>query len=214
MHKRLMFGSRGQALAETAIMLPIVLLALFAVIYFCNLGITDERVQLTARYAAENLFAADAYPAYSASDLYNIPAQTTVCPTPPTTLLYNGAPLPGPTSAPFWNPGSVLTPTCALQTRDLGGASFLMARYLTAGNVFVGAKPSVTLVPASYLSQITGTTTPITLSESLSWVHPAWPQAIIACAAKTSQEVEDLLTATETITLPGGWNPGSCNIVH
>lgn len=214
MYKRLTFGARGQALVETAIMLPVVLLALFAVIYFCNLGITDERLQLTARYAAQNLFAADAYPAYSASDLYNIPAQTTVCPAPPTTLMYNGAPLTGISSAPFWNPGNVPTPACALQTRDLGGASFLMARYLTAGNVSVSAYPSVTLVPASYLTEITGSATAPKLSESLSWVHPAWPQAIIACAAKTQQEVEDLLTATETVTLPGGWNPGSCNLVH
>lgn len=211
MHERLIFGNRGQALVETAIMLPLVLLALFAVIYFCNLGIVSERVQLTARYGALNLFSTSSGPAYSAGNLYNATTLSKVCPAPPATMVYNGAPLPAPTSAPFWNPASVLQPTCNPTTKDLGGASFLMARYLTAGTVNVTATASTSLVPGYFLSELGG---PGTVSESLSWVHAAWPGVIIACAAKTQQEVEDLLTATETITLPSGWSPGSCNIQH
>jgi TadE-like protein len=213
MYERLILGHRGQALAETAIMLPLVLLALFAVIYFCNLGIVSERVQLTTRYGALNLFAQNSGPAYSASDIYNQTVSTQVCPQPPSTLLYNGAPLPAPTSAPFWNPASVDTDTCSLTTKDLGGASFLMARYLTAGDVQISATASASLIPAWFLTKITGGGAG-QVNESMSWVHSAWPGAVIACAAKTQQEVEDLLTATETITLPGGWNPGSCNIQH
>lgn len=216
MHARLKGGSRGQALIETAFCLPIVMLALFAVIYFCNLGVVSERVQLTARYGALNLFAADSGPAYSASDLYNGTINGSVCPAPPLTLLTNGAPLTAITPSPtFWNPDASKAEidSCTLTTKDLGGASFLMARYLTAGTVNVSAYASAGLIPTHYAQQIFGGS-PNDVSESLSWVHAAWPGAIVACAAKTGQEVEDLLTATETVTLPSGWNPGSCNIQH
>lgn len=217
MHARLKSGERGQALVETAICLPIVMLALFAVIYFCNLGIVSTRVQLTARYGALNMFAANSGPAYSASDLYNGTSYGSVCSAPPTTLLTNGAPLANITPSPtFWNPGPSPAPSssCSLFTKDLGGASFLMARYLTAGSVNVNAAAWASVIPDYYKQQIFGGTTPNQVSESLNWVHAAWPGAIVACINKTGQEVEDLLTATETVALPTGWSPGSCNIQH
>lgn len=214
MYKRLIAASRGQTLFETAVALPIALLALFAVIYYCNAGIVSERTQLTARYGALNLFALDSGPAYSAGNIYTATANTNVCPAPPTTLLSNGAPLPPPTSNSLWNPGAVSPPTCTLLTKDLGGASFLMARYLTAGNVTVTATPSQTVIPNDWLTKITGGRGIVPVTASLAWVHAAWPGAIIACISKTSQEVEDLLTATETVNLASGWNPGSCNIQH
>lgn len=213
MHERLMGRSRGQTLIETAICLPIVLAALFGVIYYCNLGTVNARLQLTVRYGALNLFAANSGPAYSASNIYNGVSGSAVCPAPPTTLLSNGSPLPaGDASDAFWNPDPSSTlSTCTLQTKDLGGASFLMARYLTAGNVSVSAKPSVAVIPATYTTEVTGGGVP-TKTASLPWVHAAWPAAIIACISKTGNEVEDLLTATETVNLPTGWSPGNCNL--
>lgn len=202
--------SRGQTLIETAICLPIMLLVLFGVIYFSNAGVVNARAQLTARYGATSLFASNTAPTYSAADIYNATNDAAVCQSPPTSILYNGPPFPAPTSAPYWNP-SAAGSSCSLQTKDLGGASFLMARYLTAGDVVVTASPWTGLIPGSYLSQIVGATAPGDTA-SLAWVHPAWPGAILACIAKTDQAVEDLLTATETVTLPTGWNPGSCNL--
>lgn len=206
--------SRGQTLIETAICLPIVLLALFGVVYYCNLGTMNARLQLTVRYGALNLFALNSGPAYSASNVYNGVINSKVCPAPPTTLLSNGAPLPtGDASDAFWNPDPAYsTSNCSLQTKDLGGASFLMARYLTAGNVSVSARPSIAVIPNTYAMDVSGGGGPSTRTASLPWVHAAWPAAILACISKTSNEVHDLLTATETVTLPTGWSPGNCNL--
>jgi TadE-like protein len=50
--KNAMRGSRGQALIETAVFLPMVLLLMTAVIYFSQYGVLQERAVQAVRYAA------------------------------------------------------------------------------------------------------------------------------------------------------------------
>ena len=196
---------RGQALIESAFFLPIMLLALFAVIYFSQAGNLTQRVQIAIRYASLGQWVSGAPPVYSAESIYLSGTQPpgATCPPPPIGVLYNAAPFPGPTSAPFWRPTAVGTATCVQNTLKLGGAQFLMSRYLTSGNATIEASIDVPW----YLQSLIGNTA--TASASENWVHAAWPAAILACIKEANSAVEDMLTNMETVTLPTGWTTTS-----
>ncbi len=193
--------SRGQALVETAFFVPILLLVLFGVIYFSQLGVISQRMQIAIRYGALVAFNDSSAPAYSAADIYVAAnSGSGVCQAPPIGPLYNSSPFPGPTTAPYWQPSAPApSSSCTLQTINLGGASFLMSRYITQGNVQMSAYAGV----PTFLQPLFSGPTAITASEP--WVHPAWPGSILTCIAKTRDAVHDALTATETVTLPFGW---------
>src|ERR1700681_1086721 len=55
------YAERGQALFETLIALPLMLVSLFAIIYFSRLGVVSERTQYAVRYGAEIADPADLF---------------------------------------------------------------------------------------------------------------------------------------------------------
>lgn len=205
-------AQRGQTLVETALFMPIMLLLLFAVMYFSNLGTVYQRAQIAARYGALIGFGGQNGATYSAAAIYaSTETPNGSCAAPPQTLMVNASPFPGPTSAPYWGPDWTKTSsTCAAATQQLVGAKFLASRYMTAGNVSVQAQ---SVMPAPLVNFLPGFTADV-VSAGQSWVHPAWPGAILACTMKTAAVEQEALTAlgTSPVTniLPAtGW-PATC----
>ena len=190
---------RGQTLVETVLMMPIALFALFALLFITHFGIVNERTYLSLRYAGVAAFLQGSSQAYTAANVYSNLAggqQPVPCPTPPTGVFNNSAPYPGPTSAPLWNPDSVNVPPCTTSFTDLGGASFLAARFIPATSIAVNASVNV---PA-YLQPLLGKVS--TTSTAGSFVHSAYPGIILYCVAKAYSAVHDSVTANETVNLP------------
>ncbi|TAM87091.1 hypothetical protein EPN42_12125 [bacterium] len=180
---------RGQTLPETVLFLPILLLATFAVIYFSQLGVANERAQLGVRYGGLTSFVSQPTAYYSATDIYAFyesAAGLTAapCPTAPPGAYTDSAPFPGPSSAPYWTPAQIQpapTSNCSLVVKNLGGASFLATHYFSATQVSTGA----TIAVPPYLQSLVGSTFG-QVSASESFVHPAYPAVILAC---TNQQV-------------------------
>ena len=103
------FASRGQALVETTIFLPLTLFTLFGVIWAAQYGVMSERVESSIRYSGLISNQLNPYVQYSFYVLYNsvgstvnspLPAQT--CNPPVADALSNSGVYPGPSSGPFW----------------------------------------------------------------------------------------------------------------
>jgi hypothetical protein len=122
--------ARGQALIETAIALPVFLLAMFGVIWALQTGVLGERVEMVARYGGMVSAEISPYQQYSLYAAYAAAAGsplTNTCPTPPPALLEDGAPLASPATAtlPFWQPSAnsgTATASCG-KTLASGGLS-------------------------------------------------------------------------------------------
>jgi hypothetical protein len=122
--------SRGQALIETAIALPVFLLVMFGVIWALQTGVLGERVQMVARYGGMVSAEISPYQQYSLYAAYSAAAGAPLpnaCATPPPALLQDGAPLASPATGtlPFWQPSAnsgTATATCG-KTLASGGLS-------------------------------------------------------------------------------------------
>lgn len=178
-------ASRGQALAESAIFLPLVLLVLFGTIYVSQYGVLAERTQLAVRYGG--LVGSSSL--YSAGTIYNFlsqPAGTIPgCPTPPPGIVTDTAPLPGGASAPYWLPQSV-SASCATIVKSVGGAQFV------AAGLFEASQDSVTtqLTVFPYLQSVLGGSA-VTVAASEPFAHPADPSAILYCSQEVHDRVHD-----------------------
>jgi hypothetical protein len=112
--------SRGQALIETAIALPVFLLVMFGVIWALQTGVLGERVEMVARYGGMVSAEISPYQQYSLYAAYAAAAGAPLpntCATPPPALLQDGAPLAAPATGtlPFWQPSTnsgTATSTC------------------------------------------------------------------------------------------------------
>lgn len=189
----LTLGSRGQALIEMTIALPIVLLALFGILYVARLGVVDERAQLALRYGGIAGFITGSG-AYSAANIYanldpsSIPQP---CPTPAMGAFNNTAPFPGPSSAPFWQPDSASNAApCAPAVFGLGGAQFLASHFFSATSLNVNASVDV---PA-YIQAVLGQDAH-NVSASETFVHPAFPGMILYCSTEVRARVNGAITA-------------------
>lgn len=191
-------GSRGQALIETALMLPIVILLLFGIIYFANFGVVNQRVQIAIRYGGLVGFSGNAG-LFSAGNIYQagVGAPAVNCPPPPVGVLSDSAPFPGPSSVPFFNPSTATAPVpqCSVTALNFkGGAQFLAADYLANAFESMSASSDV----PNYLNGIFGSLTTVTQSET--WTHPAWPAVILACTGPSSyQNLETAQAVEETL---------------
>ncbi|HEV3157777.1 MAG TPA: hypothetical protein VGZ00_10565 [Candidatus Baltobacteraceae bacterium] len=113
-------ASRGQALLETAVALPILLLAFFGVIWAMKEGTLLERSQLDVRYGGVLAAQSQAYQDYSLSTLYttvDFPTAgppTPFCGTPPPALIGGGSVGGGVTVSqqPFWAPQNAVVASC------------------------------------------------------------------------------------------------------
>ncbi len=116
--RRLLDDVRGQALIETALILPLFLLVLYGVIWIVRAGVVNERVQIAVRYSGLVSNEVSPYVQYSMYALYNnlegIGSPPTLACVPPTTdALTNSGAFPGPITSAFWQPSGGSTPACS-----------------------------------------------------------------------------------------------------
>jgi hypothetical protein len=160
MRIRLGARSRGQALAETAIALPVFLIVLYLVIWALQSGVMGERVQLVARYSGMVSNQLNPYDQYSLYAIYSAAGGAplpNVCVTPPATLLSQGAPLtaPVPNAAPIWTPDPATVAVSTACTRVAESSGNLSAtRLLLSDNTSVTAG----IDPPPYVAAVVGNT--------------------------------------------------------
>ena len=203
---------RGQTIVEMIVALPIVLLALFGVLYVARVGVINERAELALRYGGITSFDANSG-AYSIENMYqnvsNVYTTPGPCPTPPAGVFSGASPFPGPTSAPFWQPDDANGPTttCTPSVLGFGGAQFLATHYVMATVVNVTAHVNV---PA-YLSGLIGSAS--TLSTTAQFEHGAPPAMILYCSKEVENRVWGAITAESSTNTPPPPPPnnGACH---
>ncbi|MGZ3505495.1 MAG: TadE/TadG family type IV pilus assembly protein [Vulcanimicrobiaceae bacterium] len=198
---------RGQTLVETLLVMPIMLFVIFATLYIAHYGIVNERTQIGLRYAGVEAFVQGQTDAYTAADIYsNLSGgtQPVPCPTAPPGVYTNSAPYPGPSSPPLWSPdapvdgaGDTMTSSCSPTFTDLGGASFLAARFISATQITSNAGVSI---PA-YLQPLLGRIFTQT-NAATAFAHSAYPGIILYCVAKAHDATLNSITANGTVGLP------------
>jgi hypothetical protein len=179
-------AERGQALIETVIFMPLLLLSLFGVLWAIQLGVQYERIEVAIRYAGVIQQLVSPYNDYSLSSMYTElgPGPSTPpipCASPPSTELADGAPyLPMPatrvSSPPIFTPNSIASPLpCASAgTYGLAGSpTGTVTQYQQNGQTYTHTqveddlfsiqRPQITSqinVP-NYLSGVLGSTTSV-----------------------------------------------------
>ncbi|HKU68601.1 MAG TPA: TadE family protein [Candidatus Baltobacteraceae bacterium] len=193
--------SRGQTIIEFVVAMPIVLLALFAIMYFSQFGVVSERAELALRYggiAAYNMGGSQ----YGAANIYyNISGALPACPTPPAGILAGGGPFPGPTSAPFWQPSTdVQAPrvACTPAPYGFGGSQFIASHFWGTTRLEVSAHVDV----PPYLQPAMGGANSGVVDTVTTLVHAASPGMIMYCSKEVRQRVQAAFTANGSNALP------------
>jgi hypothetical protein len=129
-------AQRGQALFETAIILPVFLLVLYGVLWAVQAGVVNERVQMAVRYSGLVSNETMPYMQYSMYALYdNLEGikspPTTSCQAPTTDALLNNGQFPGPQTLPFWNPAGPTKGTCASGEQSVRGGGLPQPQIFT-----------------------------------------------------------------------------------
>ncbi len=156
---QLISRSRGQALAETALALPVFLVAMFAVLWALKAGVLGERVELAARYGGMVSAEQNPYDQYSFYAAYEAAAGAPVvapCSTPPPALVVDGSPIasPGqPTNAFFSAVGNASTGTSNCGTTISAASGLSSSKVLGYTTVNVAASNDV----PDFLQSIIGT---------------------------------------------------------
>jgi TadE-like protein len=128
-------GSRGQALIETAVALPVFLLVMFGVVWALQTGVLGERVEMVARYGGMVTAEINPYQEYSLYAAYSAAAGAplaSACATPPPDLIKNGAPLAAPAAETlgFWQPSNNSATAGAVCGRTVSSGAGLSAPML------------------------------------------------------------------------------------
>lgn len=216
---QMMKYQRGQTLIELVVAMPIVLFALFGIIYVSRLGVINERAELALRYGAIASFDANSTE-YSASNIYqNLSGALPACPTPPIAVVNGGGPFPGPTAAPFWKAdGDVPQSTaCTPGALGFGGSQFIASHFwaTTTLNVQAGVDAP------KYLQKAIGASGSANTTET--FIHAAYPGVILWCSKEVRNRVQGAVTANDSAIpptpIPDGSTPpplppnnnGSCN---
>lgn len=190
--KLLSRNSRGQTLIEMVVAMPIVLLALFGIIYVSRFGVVNERAELALRYGSIDVFDAGSNQ-YSAANIYsNLSGIVPACPTPPVSILTGTGPFPGPTSAPIWQPDSDVAKTsgCTAGTYGFGGSQFIASHFFAESTSSISAGIDVPY----YLQKLIGSHT--TAATSASFLHAAYPAIILYCSTEVTNRVDGAITAS------------------
>jgi hypothetical protein len=124
--------SRGQALVETALALPVFLLIMFGVMWAMQTGVLGERVELVARYGGMVSAEINPYQQYSLYAAYSAAAGAplaTSCTAPPSGLLGDAAPLAAPATPtlPFWQPAANTAAAAVTCSKTLASSAALSA---------------------------------------------------------------------------------------
>jgi hypothetical protein len=182
-------AERGQTIPESVFFLPIVLLALFGIIYVSQFWVVAERTQLAVRYGN---------PANNPAGLYNVAniyaAATNPtganCTVPPVAVLWDGAPLPGPTSAPYWLPAT-WDPHCDPTFSKNQGAQFL-ALYVASSKITM----NTTVIAPTFLQNFAGLDASGTQMSAIAvFARPADPASIMCHSKEVSTRVNAALNA-------------------
>lgn len=196
-----MRSSRGQTVIEFVIAMPIVLLGLFAIVYFSKYGVVSERAELALRYGGIAEFN-DGGSVYGAANIYyNLSGGTPACPTPPVSIVDGAGPFPGATSAPFWQPDtdvSAPSSACTASASGFGGSQFIASHFWATTLVNVNANVDV----PPYLQPALGGGTSGNASTTLTFIHAAYPGIILYCSTEVRNRVTASLTNGDTASLP------------
>lgn len=183
-------GQRGQALIETAIFLPVVLLILFGIVYFSRLGVISERTQSAVRYGT--LVSYNSAQVYSGADIYNglgvAAGPSSVCPATVATdttlaITHGNAPAGSATPAPFFRPDVAASAACTVTILSFTGPPFEAGHLFTVTRATAVAGISV----PPYLSAFLGTTNNATAS--LGYMHSDPPSVILYCVGSLGSAV-------------------------
>ncbi|GAC1576501.1 MAG: hypothetical protein NVS3B7_09430 [Candidatus Elarobacter sp.] len=193
-----MHSQRGQALIETAIFLPVALLALFAILYFGRFGVLEERAQSAVRYGATVSY--ETAGRYSAANLYATLAANAapagVCPagvTSDTVTVLNGLQGGAPAQG-YFTVNPTPSATCTMTTAAITGAAPEAFRYFAVTSHAVSGKIDV----PSFLSSALGSSGGV--AASLGYIHSDTPGLIVYCTAHVGASVAAALNATYTAT--------------
>lgn len=186
-------GERGQALAETALFLPLFLLVLFGVIWAVQSSVVTERAQMAVRFSGLVSDEVNPYNQYSLTALYNgLPgvasSETYSCTSPDDEAFSNSGSFPGPTTAPFFQPTASPSGSCTQGPVELSGGT------MTAPMLFVGTQSSVTAqvsVP-TYLQKLLGTTQSVSATQN--FFDGPDVQTFLACYSTLGSAVMESLT--------------------
>jgi hypothetical protein len=193
--------TRGQTIIEFVVAMPIVLLALFAIIYFSQYGVVNERAELALRYGGIVAFN-DTQNVYSAADIYyNLSSGYTNCPAPPLGILNGGGPFPGPTSPPFWQPTtdvSVPSSSCQSAPQGFGGSQFIASHFW--GDTQVTVSAAVDVPP--YLQPALGGANAGKTTTTLGFIHAAYPGVIMYCSKEVRNRVDMAIQPQGSAPLP------------
>lgn len=192
---------RGQSLVEFALFLPLVLFGLFGTIYITQFFVSAERTQLAVRYGNP---VSNPSTLYSVAGIYNASSTTptATCSPAPTSALYDGAPLPGPTSAPYFIPTSSFA-TCDATFSKNNGAQFLSLYVASTQQTITSAITSPTFLQ-KYMALASSAST----SASETFARPADPASIMCHSKEVSTRVNAALyVASPAPTLSPGPSP-------
>lgn len=194
------YYSRGQTLLEFVIAMPIALLALFGIVYMSHYAVLSERAELALRYGGIAAFTTQSN-SYSAGNIYqNLYGLQPNCPKPDLGILSGGGPMPGPTSAPFWQPDTDVLPetsSCTASASGFGGSQFIASHFWAITTVNVNASVDV----PSYVQTALGSNT-ASANTTATFIHAAYPGVILWCSVEVRRRVDGAVTAQDSSPLP------------
>ena len=224
---------RGQALIESAIFMPVLILALFGLFFFSRLGVLGERAQLAARYGGnvayqkgqlytistlQDLIAGALQPSSSQLAVFcvnpNGPSTNTVQAAAADALTENqgnptssnpNAAIAGPSAQTFWKPTT--TPggggSCTASSVALSQGASSPVVPLSMTGVTVDG----TVAVPSYLSFLYGGTGTAAFSAQWNVVNLGLPTTLIACNLPLLDVLEIAVAPASPIT---GKTPPGC----
>lgn len=154
-------SSRGQAVVETALFLPVFLLVFWAVIWAVQTSVANERLQSAVRYSGLISSDINPYLQYSLFSIYdnlgsNVGVVPQPCSTPNTDALSNANTFPGPASGVFWQPQSnSIQSTCVGAQVSLTGSSLARTELFMNNNAQLSAKTTVPQLLSAFLGKST-----------------------------------------------------------
>lgn len=206
--------SRGQAVAESVIFLPIALLTLYGIIWAAQYGVLSERVESAVRYSGLVSNQINPYVEYSFYVLYNsvggsnspIPSQT--CNAPGTDALTNSGSYPGPSMGPFWQ--ATAAPVVA-QCVYTNSQSAVFSAGMNQNALALSNQTQITAqmsVPG-YLANAMGFSggsifpeTTIPISRTANFMKPADMKTLLSCHTALQTSIAGSLAPTPLVAVP------------
>ncbi|HEY8297904.1 MAG TPA: TadE/TadG family type IV pilus assembly protein [Candidatus Baltobacteraceae bacterium] len=191
-------SQRGQALAETALILPLFLLLLYGVMWVVRAGVVNERVQIAVRYSGLVSNQSSPYVEYSIYALYNNlegigSPPTLACSVPDSAALQNIAPFPGPQTSAFWQPGTTAG-TCRSDHASLQGGGLIQPQVFTHT---LSSITSQTPIEGGLLTSALGSTAQ-QVSASQNYLDAPGLGTVLVCFP----EIDDAVSASLQNTAP------------